>query len=110
MASQKENILPSQANVKLKMRPMCRGETMGWLGTVLVGMVVGLAGRATHPARPGIGWGISALLGGIAALLAKYGGQAAGLYVEGDMAGWIAAIVAPTLIVLVYGMFAGRRR
>lgn len=83
---------------------------MGWLGTVFVGMVVGLAGRATHPGRPNIGWGIAALLGGGAALLAKYAGQAAGLYAEGQMAGWIAAIVAPALTVLVYGMFAGRRR
>jgi len=83
---------------------------MGWLGTVFVGMVVGLAGRATHPARTAIGWGMAALLGGGAALLAKYVGQAVGLYAEGEMAGWLAAIVAPALTVLVYGMFGGRRR
>lgn len=83
---------------------------MGWLGTVLVGMVVGLAGRMTHPLRPAFGWGLAAGLGGAAALCAKYAGQGLGLYTDGEMAGWLAAIAAPALVVLIYGLFAGRRR
>jgi uncharacterized membrane protein YeaQ/YmgE (transglycosylase-associated protein family) len=83
---------------------------VGWFGTMLVGMAIGLAGRVTLPCRTRLGYGTALLMGGIGALLVKYLGQAAGLFRDGEMGGWLAVLVGVTLMVLMCGAVFRQRR
>lgn len=83
---------------------------MGWLGTLFVGAVIALAGRMAHPSGAYLRWGRTLLLGAGVALAAKFGGQAAGIFREGELATWLAVLIAPTVVVMMYGVFAGRKK
>ncbi len=76
------------------------------LGTIIVGLVVGLIARALHPGKDGLGLIMTALLGIAGSFLAKYAGVATGLYKDGDAAGWIASIAGAVVLLFVYSLVA----
>ncbi|VVE30899.1 GlsB/YeaQ/YmgE family stress response membrane protein [Pandoraea cepalis] len=76
---------------------------MGIIGTIVVGLVVGLIARALHPGRDNLGIIMTIILGIAGALLAKYVGQFLHLYTEGQSAGWIASIVGAIVLLVIYG-------
>ncbi|VVE17559.1 GlsB/YeaQ/YmgE family stress response membrane protein [Pandoraea soli] len=76
---------------------------MGIIGTIVVGLVVGLIARALHPGRDSLGIIMTIILGIAGALLAKYVGQFLHLYTEGQSAGWIASIVGAIVLLVIYG-------
>ena len=59
------------------------------LGTLIVGLIVGLIARAIKPGDDSLGWMMTILLGIAGAFLASYIGVAMGWYQQGDAAGWI---------------------
>ena len=59
------------------------------LGTLIVGLIVGLIARAIKPGDDSLGWIMTILLGIAGAFLASYIGVAMGWYQQGDAAGWI---------------------
>lgn len=77
---------------------------MGIIGTLVVGLIVGLVARALHPGRDSMGIIMTIVLGIAGALLAKYVGQALHLYTEGQSAGWIASIIGAIVLLVIYGM------
>ena len=73
---------------------------MGIIGTIFIGLIVGLLARFLKP-----GGGIMTILLGIAgSLAATYGGQALGIYQAGQGAGFIGALVGAIVLLVIYGL------
>lgn len=77
---------------------------MAFLGTVFVGLIVGLIARAIKPGDDSMGWIMTAILGILGSVVAGYVGRAAGWYQPGQPAGWIASVVGAIVLLVIYGM------
>jgi len=87
------------------------GNTMfSLIGTLLVGLVVGLLARALKPGDDKLGWIMTALLGIAGSFLATYVGVAMGWYQQGEAAGWIASIVGAIVLLVIYGLIRSKAR
>jgi uncharacterized membrane protein YeaQ/YmgE (transglycosylase-associated protein family) len=75
---------------------------------LVFGLVVGALARLIVPGREPGGWGISMLLGIAGSFLGGFLGRLAGLYREGEPAGFIMSLIGA--IVLVAGYHALSRR
>ena len=78
------------------------------LGTIFVGLIVGLIARALKPGDDGMGWIMTILLGIAGSFGASYVGEALGWYQHGQAAGWIASIVGAIVLLYIYGMVKGK--
>ncbi|SDD34164.1 Uncharacterized membrane protein YeaQ/YmgE, transglycosylase-associated protein family [Cupriavidus sp. YR651] len=77
---------------------------MAFLGTVLVGLVVGLIARAIKPGDDKMGWIMTIVLGVLGSIAASYVGRAMGLYQPGQAAGWIASVIGAIVLLVIYDM------
>lgn len=77
---------------------------MAFLGTVLVGLVVGLIARAIKPGDDKMGWIMTILLGVLGALAAGYVGRSMGYYQPGEAAGWIASVIGAIVLLVIYDL------
>jgi len=82
---------------------------MDLLWTLIVGLVVGALAKFVMPGKDPGGIIITIILGIAGALLAKYLGQALGLYAPGEPAGLIGAIIGAILLLLIYRMIKTNR-
>ena len=82
---------------------------MALLGTLLVGLVVGLLARAFKPGRDNLGWIMTALLGVAGSFLATYLGLALGWYQQGEAAGWIASVIGAMVLLALFSLVKGKR-
>jgi uncharacterized membrane protein YeaQ/YmgE (transglycosylase-associated protein family) len=78
------------------------------LGTLAVGMVVGLLARALKPGKDELGWIMTMLLGVAGAFLATYLGMAVGLYENNEAAGWIASVIGAMSLLAVFSLVKGK--
>ena len=83
---------------------------MSIVGTIIVGFIVGLIARAVKPGNDRMGIIMTTLLGIAGAFLARFAGQAMGLYTEGQAAGWIASVIGAIVLLVVVGLVRGRQR
>ena len=75
------------------------------------GFVAGLIAKFIMPGdNEPTGFVLTAILGIVGAVVATFLGQALGWYRPGEGAGLIGAVVGAVIVLLVYGMVAGRRR
>jgi len=77
---------------------------MGIIGTIFVGLIVGLLARFLKPGDDSMGWIMTILLGIGGSLAATYGGQALGIYQAGEAAGFIGALVGAVVLLVIYGL------
>lgn len=77
---------------------------MNFLGTVLIGLVVGLLARAIKPGDDKLGWIMTIVLGVAGAFLATYVGIAMRWYQQGESAGWIASVIGAIVLLVLYGL------
>ena len=77
---------------------------MGFIGTIFIGLIVGLLARFLKPGDDSMGWIMTILLGIGGSLAATYGGQALGIYKAGEGAGFIGAVVGAVILLVIYGM------
>jgi uncharacterized membrane protein YeaQ/YmgE (transglycosylase-associated protein family) len=83
---------------------------MGFLWTLIIGLVVGAIAKLLMPGKDPGGIIITMLIGVAGALLAGFLGRAMGWYANpGDAPGLIASIIGAMLLLLLYRMFVGRR-
>lgn len=75
---------------------------MGWLGTILVGFIVGVLAKFLHPGNDKLGFIMTTILGIAGAALAGVVGEALGWYQVGESAGWIASTIFAIIILAVY--------
>ncbi len=78
------------------------------IGTLIIGLVVGLIARLLMPGRDPAGMIVTILLGIGGALVAYYVGRGLGVYGVGDKTGWIASILGAMLLLFVYRMTTNR--
>ena len=77
---------------------------MGIIGTIFIGLIVGLLARFLKPGDDSMGWIMTILLGIGGSLAATYGGQALGIYTAGEGAGFIGAVVGAVILLVIYGL------
>jgi uncharacterized membrane protein YeaQ/YmgE (transglycosylase-associated protein family) len=84
---------------------------MSILWTIIIGFIAGIIAKFIMPGdNEPAGFILTAILGIVGAFVATYLGQALGWYRPGEGAGLIGAVVGAIIVLLVYGMVAGRRR
>ena len=76
---------------------------MGILGTILIGLLIGVVARFLKPGDQPMGWIMTILLGIGGSVVATYGGQALGIYHAGETAGFIGAVIGAILLLVVVG-------
>ena len=79
---------------------------MGIIGTIFIGLIVGLLARFLKPGDDSMGWIMTILLGIGGSLAATYGGQALGLYQAGQSAGFIGAVVGAVILLVIWGLIS----
>ncbi|BAN51313.1 GlsB/YeaQ/YmgE family stress response membrane protein [Metapseudomonas resinovorans] len=77
---------------------------MGIIGTIIIGLIVGVIARFIKPGDDSMGWIMTILLGIGGSLLATYGGQALGIYQAGQAAGFIGAVIGAVVLLVIYGL------
>jgi len=81
---------------------------LSFIGTVIVGLVVGLIARAVKPGDDSMGLIMTIVLGVAGSLIAGYVGRALGWYQPGQPAGWVASVIGAIVLLVIYGLV--RRR
>ena len=74
---------------------------MGILGTLIIGLLVGIIARLLKPGRSGLGCIMTIILGLAGSVAATYGGQALGVYQAGQPAGFIGAVVGAIVLLFI---------
>jgi len=83
---------------------------MGIIWTIIIGFLAGVIAKFIMPGpNEPSGFILTTILGIVGAFVATYLGQAFGWYGPGQGAGLIGAVVGAIIVLLVYGMVAGRR-
>jgi uncharacterized membrane protein YeaQ/YmgE (transglycosylase-associated protein family) len=93
-----------QMNVNTHARLVERRFTMGIIGTIFIGLIVGLIARFIKPGDDSMGWIMTILLGVGGSFAATYGGQALGIYKAGQAAGFIGAVLGAVVLLVIYGL------
>ena len=78
------------------------------LATLIIGLLVGIVAKFLMPGKDPGGFIITTILGIAGAFLARYIGIKAGWYMEGEAAGFIAAVVGAMALLLVYRLLFRR--
>ena len=78
------------------------------MGTLVVGLMVGLLARAFKPGPDRLGWIMHALLGVTGSLLATYIGLAMGWYQYDEALGWVAAAVGAMALLAIFSLVSGK--
>jgi uncharacterized membrane protein YeaQ/YmgE (transglycosylase-associated protein family) len=83
---------------------------MSILWTIIIGFIVGVIARFIMPGDKSEpkGFILTAILGIVGAFVATYLGQSVGWYQAGESAGFFGGVVGAVVILLVYGLIAGR--
>jgi uncharacterized membrane protein YeaQ/YmgE (transglycosylase-associated protein family) len=83
---------------------------MGIIWTIIIGFVAGLIARFIHPGASNepSGFILTTVLGIVGAFVATFLGQAIGWYRAGEGAGLIGAVVGAVIVLVIWGIFAGR--
>ena len=79
------------------------------LGTLVIGLIVGVIAKFLMPGRDPGGFLITILLGIAGAFLAGFLGRLIGWYEPGQPAGFIASIIGAMLLLLGYRLIKGRQ-
>ena len=79
------------------------------IATLAIGLVVGAVAKLLMPGKDPGGCIVTILLGIAGAFVASYLGQAAGWYLPGQPAGFIASVVGAMLLLLLYRLIFRRR-
>jgi uncharacterized membrane protein YeaQ/YmgE (transglycosylase-associated protein family) len=85
---------------------------MGIIWTIIIGLIAGVVAKFLVPGSKNepSGFVLTAILGIIGAIVATYLGQAIGWYEPGEGAGFIGAVVGAVIVLVIWGLIAGRRR
>jgi uncharacterized membrane protein YeaQ/YmgE (transglycosylase-associated protein family) len=79
------------------------------LGTIIIGFLAGIVAKLVTPGRPKPqGFILTTVLGIVGAVVAKFLGEAIGLYKPGDSVGFLGAVVGAVVILLLWRQLAPR--
>ena len=84
---------------------------MHFLWVILIGFVAGVVAKFLHPGpNEPSGFILTTILGVVGAFVATYLGQVIGWYRPDEGAGLIGAVVGAIIVLVIWGLFAGRSR
>ena len=84
---------------------------MGIIWTIIIGFVAGVIAKLITPgSNEPSGFILTTILGIGGAFVATWLGQALGWYRPGEGAGLNGAVVGAIIVLLIWGVFAGRQR
>jgi uncharacterized membrane protein YeaQ/YmgE (transglycosylase-associated protein family) len=81
--------------------------TMGILGWIVFGLIVGAIAKLLMPGRDPGGIIVTMVLGIVGALLGGFVGRALGMYGANEGAGFIMALVGSVFVLLIYRLSIG---
>jgi uncharacterized membrane protein YeaQ/YmgE (transglycosylase-associated protein family) len=90
--------------------PAARTYSMGVLGWIIFGLIVGVVARFLMPGGDPAGFVVTAVLGIVGALLGGFLGRSVGWYREGEPAGFVMAVVGAVVLLVLYRLITGRSR
>ncbi|PII83798.1 hypothetical protein BMH32_00630 [Leucobacter sp. OLJS4] len=85
---------------------------MGFFSFLLLGLIAGATAKFILPGKQGGGWFVTLLLGVVGAMLGGWlGGLIFNVNLQGffNLSTWLLAIGGSVLVLLVYGLFTGKR-
>jgi len=80
------------------------------IGTILIGLFVGIVAKFLMPGKDPGGFIITILLGIAGAFVAHWIGQGLGWYSEGDAVGFLASVGGAVMLLFLYRLITGRRK
>lgn len=83
---------------------------MSIIGAIIIGLLVGIIAKLLMPGRDPGGWIITIFLGLAGSFVAGFLGRGLGWYQDGEPVGFLASVVGAVLLLVLYRLFAGRRR
>jgi uncharacterized membrane protein YeaQ/YmgE (transglycosylase-associated protein family) len=87
-----------------------RGLSMHIIWTIIIGFVAGIVAKLVTPgSNEPSGFILTTILGIVGAFVATYLGQAIGWYRADEGAGFIGAVVGAVIVLVIWGLIAGRR-
>jgi len=82
---------------------------MGWFWHVLLGAVVGIIAKSTHPGKQNMGWIITIVIGIAGSVLAALGGEFTGWYGIPSWIGFFIGMALALIFVAIYARVRSRR-
>ena len=82
---------------------------MGFLWTIIIGLVVGIVAKFLMPGRDPGGFIITAIIGIVGSIIATFIGRSLGFYQIGESSGFIAAVLGAIILLFLYRMVTGKR-
>ena len=79
---------------------------MNILGTILIGLIVGVVAKHLMPGKEPGGWVIAIVLGLAGSFLAGFIGRSLGWYADGESAGFIFSVVGAMILLGLWRAFA----
>ena len=81
---------------------------MTFIGILLIGLIIGLLARFLTPGPTPRGILVTIVIGIVGSVIATYGGQALGLYRDGETAGFIGSVFGAIVLIVMARLFSGR--
>ncbi|MGI8842076.1 MAG: GlsB/YeaQ/YmgE family stress response membrane protein, partial [Gemmatimonadaceae bacterium] len=83
-------------------------QIMELIGTIIIGLIVGVVAKLLMPGRDPGGFIITILLGIAGAFVGTFIGRALGFYNPGDAAGFLMSLLGAVLLLVIYRMIVKR--
>ncbi|HPA52314.1 MAG TPA: GlsB/YeaQ/YmgE family stress response membrane protein [Thermoanaerobaculia bacterium] len=83
---------------------------MSILWTILIGFVIGVIAKFLHPGKENMGLVLTTALGIAGSLVATFLGRLVGFYGEGEVAGFLMAVVGAIVLLVVYTLVRGKAK
>ncbi|HTE79254.1 MAG TPA: GlsB/YeaQ/YmgE family stress response membrane protein [Reyranella sp.] len=81
---------------------------MTFIGILLIGLVVGLLARWLTPGPTPRGILVTIVIGIAGSVIATYGGQALGLYKDGETAGFVGSVLGAIVLLVLARLLSSR--
>lgn len=83
---------------------------MAIIWTIIIGLLAGIVAKFVMPGKDPGGIIITCLLGIGGSIVAKYLGQALGIYAEGDVVGFIGSVIGAIILLVIYRIVRSRQK
>ena len=82
---------------------------MNIIGTILIGLIIGVIAKLLMPGKDPGGWVIAIILGLAGSFLAGFLGRSMGWYADGEPAGFIFSVIGAMLLLGLWRAFAKKQ-
>lgn len=80
------------------------------IGSIICGLIVGVLARFVKPGADSMGWIMTIILGMVGASVGGYIARATGIGDQGGMMGFAMAVLGAVIVLFVYEIVTGKRK